>query len=245
MTQNSPLESLFPRARWVAASPKNAPVNSPTPAGGIVGASVPLGGGAYSRSHGEHFIIVRDPEHHLLGCLVAHASLAFSFWRRVRRDQSANRRCQSGATFCHRSILVHALYARIGRAMNARFVDFIGLFRGSLQMTESPDGSFILALSLAGESVCKAPESLGTARTRWTTKKLFHNIILSRLVDSLSLRLRPFIPHGLVHDTSSRRGWWPRTRCALVRACRTAAATSHRDVRERPLAALLQRGGIP
>jgi hypothetical protein len=47
MTQNSPLVRLLPRARSVAANSANAPVNSPA-------------------------VIVRDPEHQLLGRFVAH-----------------------------------------------------------------------------------------------------------------------------------------------------------------------------
>jgi hypothetical protein len=40
VTQKWPLVSLFPRARWVAASQKSASVNSPVPANGIVTKSV-------------------------------------------------------------------------------------------------------------------------------------------------------------------------------------------------------------
>ena len=74
VTQKRPLVSHFPRARWVAATQKNAPVNSPAPANGIVGASAPLRlfRGAYRRSDGKLDVIVRDPEHYLLGCFVVH-----------------------------------------------------------------------------------------------------------------------------------------------------------------------------
>jgi len=35
MTQKCPLAGLFPMARWVAAGPENAPVNSPASANGM------------------------------------------------------------------------------------------------------------------------------------------------------------------------------------------------------------------
>src|SRR5262249_1471824 len=38
-------------------------------------------------------------------------------------------------------------------------------------------------------------------------KSLFHNIFVSHVVDSFALGLASvFLPHGLVHDTSKRRG---------------------------------------
>jgi len=39
MTQKSPLAGLFPMARWVAAGPENAPVNSPASANGMASQS--------------------------------------------------------------------------------------------------------------------------------------------------------------------------------------------------------------
>jgi hypothetical protein len=53
MTQNWPLVNLFPKAR--DASPENAPLDSPAPANGIVGASAPLrlADRAYSRVDGK------------------------------------------------------------------------------------------------------------------------------------------------------------------------------------------------
>ena len=63
----APLVSQFPSARWVADSPENAPVDSPDPANGIIGASAPLrlADRACSQVDGKIVVIVRDPEHQL------------------------------------------------------------------------------------------------------------------------------------------------------------------------------------
>ena len=69
----APLVSQFPSARWVADSPENALVDSPDPANGIIGASAPLrlADRACSQVDGKIGVIVRDPEHQLLGPFVA------------------------------------------------------------------------------------------------------------------------------------------------------------------------------
>src|SRR5690242_3006522 len=80
----------------------------------------------------------------------------------------------------------------------------------------------------------------------WTSQKVFHKIMPSFSVDSPPLRrvrVR-FFPYGLVHDTSTGRGDEPRSGGAMVRTRRAAAGISHRNVRERPLAAFPQRARL-
>src|SRR5690242_16428295 len=87
------------------------------------------------------------------------------------------------------------------------------------------------------------------ARRLLDRSKVLHKLMLSRRVESSLLGLRPSFFCRLVHDTSHRRGPRPRSQSrswrtlAFVR--RTAAGIPHRIVRERPLAALLQRARIP
>jgi len=58
------------------------------PANGIAGASAPLRlvHGAYGRVHGKIVVIVRDPEHQLLGCFVAHRLVLSTSRASNRRD---------------------------------------------------------------------------------------------------------------------------------------------------------------
>ena len=71
MTQNWPLVSLLSMARGLATSPENASVNSLTPANGMTLRDFPTPE-ACRRSRSEFVVIVRDPEHYLLGCFVIH-----------------------------------------------------------------------------------------------------------------------------------------------------------------------------
>ncbi len=80
----------------------------------------------------------------------------------------------------------------------------------------------------------------------WTIAKVFHRISLSRSIDSVTVASASvFSPHGQVYDTSNRRGARPRVARALVQSGRATAGISHRIVRDRPLAPLSQRNGIP
>jgi hypothetical protein len=74
---------LFPRARDVALSPETAPVNSPAPANGIVGASAVLRllddatdrklvDGAHSRPDSKPVALLRDAQHRLLDSFIGH-----------------------------------------------------------------------------------------------------------------------------------------------------------------------------
>ena len=75
-TSRAPASSIAPRGTGGIDTIRSqiAPADSPAPANGIVGASARLRllRGAYRRSHGKLDVIVRDPEHYLLGCFVVH-----------------------------------------------------------------------------------------------------------------------------------------------------------------------------
>ena len=58
-------------ARWVAANPETAPVNSPAPANGTVGASK-LFDGVYSRFDSKLVAMLRDAQHRVLGFFIDH-----------------------------------------------------------------------------------------------------------------------------------------------------------------------------
>ena len=78
----------------------------------------------------------------------------------------------------------------------------------------------------------------------WTAKKFSTEYPCHVQLIRLGCVCVRFSPYGLVHDTSRRRGTWPRYCCALVQSRRTAARISHRTVRNRALAALSRRAGI-